>query len=60
MVIWGQEDNFIPTAYFQNLCEKIQEPKECYSIPEADHFWVGFESDIAAKIATFFNKYLPH
>jgi uncharacterized protein len=60
LVISGQEDDFIPTADFKNLCNKIQEPKECYSIPEADHFWIGFESEIADKIATFFVKYLRH
>ena len=58
LLILGSRDNLIPTDQFLEFCRNLPEPKECESIEGADHFWWGYESRLAAKVAAFFTKVL--
>jgi len=58
LLISGSRDNLIPIDQFLEFCQNLPEPKECESIEGADHFWWGYESRLAAKVAAFFTKVL--
>jgi alpha/beta superfamily hydrolase len=58
LLISGSRDDLIPTDQFLEFCQNLPEPKECESIEGADHFWWGYESLLAAKVAAFFTKVL--
>jgi alpha/beta superfamily hydrolase len=57
-LISGSRDDLIPVDQFLEFCQNLPEPKECESIEGADHFWWGYESRLAAKVAAFFTKVL--
>jgi alpha/beta superfamily hydrolase len=57
-LISGSRDDLIPIDQFLEFCQNLPEPKECQSIEGADHFWWGYESDLAAKVMAFFTKVL--
>ena len=56
--ISGSMDNFIPVSQFLEYCQNLPDPKEYESIEGADHFWWGYESSLAAKVAAFFSRVL--
>jgi alpha/beta superfamily hydrolase len=58
LLISGNRDDLIPINQFLEFCQNLSEPKECESIEGADHFWWGYESRLAAKVAAFFTKVL--
>ena len=58
LLISGSMDDFTPASRFLQICQNLPEPKECLSIEGADHFWWGYESDLAGKVAAFFAKAL--
>jgi alpha/beta superfamily hydrolase len=58
LLISGSRDDLIPIDQFLEFCQNLPEPKECESIEGADHFWWGYESHLAAKVAAFFTKVL--
>ena len=58
LLISGSRDELIPINQFLEFCQSLPEPKECESIEEADHFWWGYESRLAAKVTAFFTKVL--
>jgi len=58
LLISGSRDDLIPINQFLEFCQNLPEPKECESIEGADHFWWGYESRLAAKVAAFFIKVL--
>jgi len=58
LLISGSRDDLIPTDQFLEFCQNLPEPKECESIEGADHFWWGYESRLAAKVAAFFTTVL--
>jgi alpha/beta superfamily hydrolase len=58
LLISGSKDDLIPADHFLQFCQKLNEPKECEIIEEADHFWWGYESRLADEVATFFTKVL--
>ena len=58
LLISGSRDDLIPINQFLEFCQNLPEPKECESIEGADHFWWGYESRLAAKVAAFFTKVL--
>ena len=57
-LISGSKDNFTQADQFLAFCQNLPEPKECETIEEADHFWWGYESRLAAKVTAFFAKVL--
>jgi alpha/beta superfamily hydrolase len=58
LLISGSRDDLIPINQFLEFCQNLPEPKECESIEGADHFWWGYESSLATKVAAFFTKVL--
>ena len=58
LLISGSRDDLISINQFLEFCQNLPEPKECESIEGADHFWWGYESRLAAKVAAFFTKVL--
>jgi len=58
LLICGSRDHFIPASKFIEFCQNLAEPKEYESIEGTDHFWWGYESGLATKVATFFTKVL--
>lgn len=57
-LISGSKDDFIPVGQFLEFCQSLPDPKECDSIAGADHFWCGYESELADKVTAFFIKVL--
>ena len=58
LLISGSRDDLIPINQFLEFCQNLPEPKECESIEGADHFWWGYEPQLAAKLTSFFTKVL--
>jgi alpha/beta superfamily hydrolase len=58
LLISGGRDDFTPISQFLEFCQNLPEPKECESIEGANHFWWGYESSLAEKVAAFFTKVL--
>jgi alpha/beta superfamily hydrolase len=55
-IIIGQNDDMIAPEGVAEAVEAMPEPKQFELIPGADHFWAGFEGDIAEKVTGFFAK----
>ena len=53
-IIIGENDSVIPEPGLRQLVEDIPEPKQYQVIPGADHFWAGFEVEVAHKVTQFF------
>jgi alpha/beta superfamily hydrolase len=53
-IIMGEDDFVIPQRQFRQQIEDIPEPKQYQVIAGADHFWVGFEEEVAQKVSGFF------
>ena len=53
-IIMGGNDFVIPQRQFRHQVEDIPEPKQCQVIAGADHFWAGFEEEVAQKVTKFF------
>lgn len=53
-IIIGEDDDMIAPDGLRELAQEIPEPKQYEVIPGADHFWVGFEEEVAQKITGFF------
>ena len=58
LLISGSRDDLILAEQFLEFCRGLPEPKECESIERADHFWWGYETDLADKVTAFFTKVL--
>ena len=54
LLVSGSGDEFTPSSQFMQFCRNIPEPRECTSIEGADHFWWGYEEELAIKVASFF------
>lgn len=57
-LISGSRDDVAPIGQFLEFYRSLSEPKECESIEGADHFWGGYEFDLAGKVTAFFTKFL--
>jgi alpha/beta superfamily hydrolase len=56
LILAGGEDQFIPVNEVQHLVAELSEPKEYEIIPKADHFWWGYDIEVAKKVANFFTS----
>ncbi len=54
LLIVGENDHYITTAYFEEKARGLPQPAQHYVIKGADHFWDGYESEVAIKVAEFF------
>jgi hypothetical protein len=53
-LIAGDNDFVIPPRQFWQQVKDVPEPKQCQIITGADHFWEGFEEEVAQKVTQFF------
>jgi hypothetical protein len=53
-LIWGTHDQFIAGGELTRVMDKLPEPKERVIIPGADHFWWGYEKELADRVASYF------
>ncbi len=53
LIISGDYDSVIPLKQLQQHIKDIPEPKQCEVISGADHFWQGYEEEVARKVADF-------
>jgi alpha/beta superfamily hydrolase len=53
-IIIGQDDDMIAPEGLRELAQEIPGPKQFETIAKADHFWVGFEEEVAQKLSRFF------
>jgi alpha/beta superfamily hydrolase len=58
LFISGGRDLFVPRDKAEEMHRTAAEPKQFALVPGADHFWWGFEEELAGKIAEFFSKTL--
>ncbi len=58
LLISGGRDEFTPPRRFLEFCQNLPDPKECHNIAGADHFWWGYESELATKVTAFFTEVL--
>lgn len=54
LLIVGSADAFVPTREFQQHAQDMPEPKQSFVVSGADHFWWGYEGEVAQKVAQFF------
>lgn len=57
-VICGSEDDLIPVSAIRSGVEEMAEPKRLEVISGADHFWWGYQDEMAEKVAGFFREHL--
>lgn len=53
LLVSGDRDTFAPPTELHRLAEKLAPPKEVVVIPKMDHFWLGWERELAATVADF-------
>lgn len=58
LFVFGGRDSFIPQGRAEEMYEAAAEPKQFHLVPSADHFWWGFEEELAGKVAEFFSQTL--
>ena len=58
LLLWGSYDMALPGIELKSFTEDLPEPKQYEVIRGADHFWGGYENDMAAKVAAFFAEML--
>jgi hypothetical protein len=58
LLILGDEDDLVSAQELLEFCGNLREPKACAAIEGADHFWWGYESQLAAEVTAFFVRVL--
>jgi len=58
LLVSGSRDTFTQTDQFLGFCQRLPDPRECAIIDGADHFWRGYESALASRVAAFFTEAL--
>lgn len=53
LLVCGSSDHLVPSQELQRLADELPEPKKCQVISGADHFWMGYEGEVAATVASF-------
>lgn len=59
LFLCGSQDSFISPQDVQRLADGLPGPTQCEIIPGADHFWWGYEGEIAWRATGFFKAALP-
>jgi alpha/beta superfamily hydrolase len=55
LIAAGDRDMFCDLGALKEVFDKIGEPKKLATISGADHFYVGYEMDLAGKVSEFFS-----
>ncbi len=54
LLLWGSQDLALPADDLKSFTEELPEPKQYEVISGADHFWWGYEDEVAPRVAAFF------
>lgn len=54
LLIVGDADFYVPLVKFQEQIDEIADPKQYHVVNGADHFWWGYELEVARQVADFF------
>ena len=57
-ILSGGSDDMAPSSDVEQYGREAAEPKKCEIINGADHFWGGYEGQMADKVAGFFRDIL--
>jgi alpha/beta superfamily hydrolase len=58
LLVSGSYDDFTPAERFIAFCRELGNTSEQELIVGADHFWQGYESELAERVVAFFKKAL--
>ena len=58
LLVSGSYDDFTPAERFIAFCADLDEASEQELMVGADHFWQGYEPELAERVASFFTKAL--
>jgi alpha/beta superfamily hydrolase len=58
LILAGGADQFIPSQEIQRLTAELPEPNQYEIISGADHFWWGYDKEVAEKVSAFFSTAL--
>lgn len=58
LIICGEADDMISAAQIIQETAKMSEPKTIKTFPGVDHFWWGYEEEVAELVAEFFAEAL--
>ena len=58
LLISGEQDEIAPAASLTTLARTIGPQCQVTVVPGADHFWWGYEEDLAELVAQFFRQFL--
>ncbi len=59
LVVVGGAESVVPSQRFEELRTAARRPGDYKLVPAADHFWSGFEAEIAADAEGFFGQWPP-
>ncbi|MBN1368405.1 MAG: dienelactone hydrolase family protein [Dehalococcoidales bacterium] len=56
IIVAGEDDQYAPSSYLEKMIKKLPQPLQYHIIKNADHFWDGYETEVARKVSDFFVK----
>jgi len=56
LILGGGNDDVVPVSGVEQYGRDAAEPKTCLIIKGADHFWGGYEGQMADRVAVFFRS----
>jgi hypothetical protein len=56
LLMVGSADAFISAKEFRQYAQDMPEPRQYFVISGADHFWWGYEKELAQKVSQFFSN----
>lgn len=55
-IIAGDQDKLVQSDQFATVLESFTHPPECHIVTGADHYWFGYENQMAPRVAEFFRE----
>jgi len=55
LVVVGDQDKLAQSDRFPSVLESFDHPPTCHVVAGADHFWFGYEDQLAPQVAEFFS-----
>ena len=58
LVVAGDQDKLVQSDQFSTVLDSFTSPPSCHITPGADHYWFGYEEQLAPRVAEFFSRTL--
>ncbi|MCH7606803.1 MAG: dienelactone hydrolase family protein [Chloroflexi bacterium] len=58
LIISGDQDKLVQSNELEALLESFAQRPDCTIVPGADHFWAGYENELAPKVDRHFADHL--